>query len=325
MRHVDASSTVRLNAEAVGESDLDSRLLIHIGYPKTATTWLQTRVFPLDVEGWFQSIGNRRSILTSFVTVNGFRFDPCIARAPFEDDLEGAVSRGRIPVISHERLAGIGPSGGYDAQPIAERLARTFPRARVLIVIREQERMVLSTWQQYVREGGACSLRRYLDPPRDDNVPLFQFEQFEYDALINYYRQLFTPERVCVLPMEQLARSPQAFLRALAEFARVEAGPHIDHSTVYTGLSGLSLAILRRLNYVVGRNDVNPTAPFRGHRRIGNLLTRFDRAVPKGISGLPTRLATSRVRRMIGDRYQQSNIATAQLTGLDLATLGYQC
>ena len=307
------------------QSDLDSRLLIHIGYPKTATTWLQTRVFPLDLDGWFQPIGDRRSILTTFVTADGFRFDPCIARATLERDLQGAVSGGRLPVISHERLAGIGSSGGYDAQPIADRLARTFPGGRVLIVIREQERMVLSTWQQYVREGGACSLKRYLDPPRDDNLPLFRFEQFEYDALIDYYRQRFTPQRVCVLPLELLARSPQTFVRTLAEFAGVHATPEIDYSTVYAGLSGLSLAILRRLNYVAGRNDVNPTAPFRGHRRIGNLLKRLDRAVPERVSALPTRLGTSRVRRLVGDRYRLSNMSTSELTGLDLSDLGYRC
>jgi hypothetical protein len=309
----------------VEQSDLDSRLLIHIGYPKTATTWLQTRVFPLDLDGWFQPIGDRRSILTTFVTADGFRFDPCIARATLERDLRGAVSGGRVPVISHERLAGIGSSGGYDAQPIADRLARTFPEARVLIVIREQERMVLSTWQQYVREGGACSLKRYLDPPRDDNLPLFRFEQFEYDAIINYYRQRFTPQRVCVLPLELLARTPHTFVRTLGEFAGVSTTPEIDYSAVYAGLSGLSLAILRRMNYVVGRNDVNPAAPFRGHRRIGNLLTRLDRVVPERVSAVPTWLGTSRVRHLVGDRYRLSNVTTSELTKLDLAGLGYRC
>ena len=307
------------------ESNLDSRLLLHIGYPKTATTWLQTQVFPVDLEGWFHLVGTRQSILTNFVTVNGFRFDPSSAMATFEDELKASVSSRRVPVISHERLAGIGPSGGYDAQPIADRLARTFPRARVLIVIREQRKMLLSSWQQYVREGGACSLRRYLDPPRDDNIPLFRYEQFEYDALIDYYRQLFSPERVCVIPLEQLARKPEAFLRTLTEFAGVDASTEIDFSTVYLGLSGLSLAILRRLNYVVGRNDVNPAAPVRGHRRIGNVLARFDGVVPRSISGLPTRLAASRVKKMVGDRYRRSNIGTAELTGLDLRSFGYQC
>lgn len=322
---MEVSQTSEPPKPAKGRSDGDSHLLIHVGYPKTATTWLQTRVFPLDVEGWFRLTGTRGSILTTFVTVNGFRFDPCIARATFEGDLTDSVAHGRIPVISHERLAGMAPSGGYDAQSIADRLARTFPKARVLIVIREQERMLLSTWQQYVREGGACSLRRYLDPPRDDSVPLFRYEQFEYDALIDYYHRLFTPERVCVLPLELLAASPLTFMRTLAEFSGVDVTPDIDFSTVYVGLSGLSLAILRRLNYVVGRNDVNPTAPLRGHRRIGNLLTRLDRAIPESISGFPLRRATSRVRQMVGDRYRQSNIATSELTALDLATLGYRC
>jgi hypothetical protein len=30
------------------------------------------------------------------------------------------------------------------------------------------------------------------------------------------------------------------------------------------------------------------------------------------------------VRQIVGDRYRPSNIATSELTGMDLATLGYQ-
>jgi hypothetical protein len=306
------------------KSDLDSHLLIHIGYPKTATTWLQKRVFPLDVEGWFRPIGTRESILSSFVTMDGFRFDPSVAREAFDDDLADAVSSRRLPVISHERLAGSAHSGGYDAQSIADRLARTFPGARVLIVIREQGQMLVSSWQQYVREGGACSLRRYLDPPRDGRVPLFRYEQFEYDALISYYHRLFTPERVRVLPLEQLAQGPDTFLRTLTEFAGLDAAIEVDYSRVYTSLSGLSLAILRRLNYIIGRDSVNPPAPMRGHARMGDLLTRLDPAIPNWILELATEPTTSRVREIIGDRYRRSNIATSELTGMDLGALGYR-
>jgi hypothetical protein len=257
--------------------------------------------------------------------MHGFRFDPYVARAAFEDELKASVSSRRIPVISLERLAGTAHSGGYDAPSIADRLARTFPRARVLIVIREQEQMLLSSWQQYVRDGGACPLRGYLDPPRDGRVPLFRYEQFEYDALIDYYYRLFTPERVCVLPLEELARSPEGFLRSLSRFAGAEATVDIDQSRVYVSLSSLSLGILRRLNYVVGRDSVNPAAPIRGHGRLGDLLTRLDRALPSRISGFATRRASARVRRIVGDRYCVSNIATTQLTGKPLASLGYRC
>ncbi len=311
--------------KAMTRNDIDSHLLIHIGYPKTATTWLQSRVFPIDVDGWFRLIGTRHSILAHFVSVNGFRFDPRAARETFEPELTQVVLSGRMPVISHERLAGTAHSGGCDAQPIADRLARTFPDARVLIVLREQTLMLASNWHQYIREGGACSLRRYLNPPGDGRVPLFRYEQFEYDGLVRHYQQLFTPERVCVLPFEMLARDPRRFLQDLAMFVGAPFTPDIDYSRVYASLSGLSLGILRRLNYVIGRDSVNPTAPLRGHGRVGDFLARVDRAIPHRLSTLPTRMAVSRVRQMVGDRYIASNIITAQITGLDLASYGYRC
>lgn len=309
----------------MGPNDVDSHLLIHIGYPKTATTWLQSRVFPLDTQAWFRAIGTRQAILDGFVRINGFRFDACTVRETFDDEIREAASSGRVPVISHERLAGTPHSGGSDAQPIADRLARTFPNARVLIVIREQDRMVLSSWQQYVREGGVCSLRRYLDPPGDGRVPLFRYEQFEYDALIHYYHRLLSADRVRVLPLELLARDPRGFVRAIGDFVGADVIPDIDYSPLYESLSGTSVAILKRLNYLIGRDSVNPTAPLRGHARIGDLLTYLDRAVPSNISSFPTTLAKRRVRGILRDRYRASNQATSQLTGLDLSGFGYRC
>jgi hypothetical protein len=74
-------------------------------------------------------------------------------------EFERCERGGLIPMVSSERLSGNPHSGGYDSAVLAERLHQVFPGARVLVMIREQRSMILSSWAQYVRVGGACLLR----------------------------------------------------------------------------------------------------------------------------------------------------------------------
>ena len=98
-----------------------------------------------------------------------------------------------MPVLSHERLSGYPHSGGFDSRAIAERLATVLPGARILIVVREQRSMIHSNYHQYVRDGGACPLHRYLQPPQPSmrRMPGFAAEFFAYDRLVETYRSHF--------------------------------------------------------------------------------------------------------------------------------------
>ena len=61
-------------------------------------------------------------------------------------------------MVSFPRLSGHPYSGGYDSRMIADRVAEVFPEARILIVIREQRSMIVSTYKQYVNAGGEARL-----------------------------------------------------------------------------------------------------------------------------------------------------------------------
>src|SRR5215218_14466 len=111
------------------------RPLLHIGYHKTGTTFLQRRVFP---EPGFSLVAGAKALRPAFVVGDPFGFDPMLVRETFRPAIEKVRERDLVPVLSAERLSGNPHSGGYDSKQIAERLAATFPEARVLIVIREQ-------------------------------------------------------------------------------------------------------------------------------------------------------------------------------------------
>jgi hypothetical protein len=83
---------------------------------------------------------------------------------------------------------------------IADRLRALFSDARILICIREQKKVILSCYNQYIKKGGAISISSYLNVSDRTRVPLFDFRHFMYHRLISYYQQIFGRDRVLVLP-----------------------------------------------------------------------------------------------------------------------------
>ena len=234
------------------------RPLLHIGYHKTGTTWLQRHVFGDPMAGFSQMGGAQR-----LIAVNAFDFRPKRIRKQMERQMGRAQAQGLVPVLSSERLSGEPHFGGYDSELIADRLAAVFPDARILMVVREQTSMFLSIYKEYIRRGGAATLRQYLATPRDGYwLPQFRFEFLEYHRLIRYYQDLFGAESVKVLPYELLRAQPGAFLGQIGEFVGVPvAQPQLRPMNV--SLSAFALALKRHANrYFVLDGPVNPAPPF---------------------------------------------------------------
>src|SRR5438094_721969 len=102
-----------------------SEPLIHIGYHKTGSTWLQEQVF-CDERFGFVSTDGPLPIDEAFVALNPFTFSAEQARALFSGLLRSAADKALVPVISHERLSGDVGTGGVDSRMIADRLHETF-------------------------------------------------------------------------------------------------------------------------------------------------------------------------------------------------------
>lgn len=301
------------------------RPLLHIGYHKTGTTWLQKRVFP-DESAGFSYVGDPRAVLRNFFPPNPFDFDPAVARRRFRGRVDAAEARGLVPVISHERISGSPYAGGHDSRTTADRLGVVFPKARVLVTVREQADMILSVYKQYVQWGGAASLPKFLSPPPGVNrLPVFRHAFYEYHHLIGYYRDLFGDENVLVLPYELLRSRPGEFLESIDDFLGIPAAePVLDRANV--SLSALSLALKRRANRFFVRDGLNP-APFfdvgRANKILSRACRRLDEVVPSDLLKRHDLRWRRFVEREVGDRYAESNAITARMTGIDLGAFGY--
>jgi len=309
------------------------RPVVHVGYHKTGTTWLQRTLFADPASGFASPLSKGTDIPRELIEPSALEFDADACRAALRPPLEAAREAGLVPVLSSERLAGAPHSGGYDSKELADRIRAVFPDARVLIAIREQRSMVLSTYKQYVRAGGPCPLGDYLDPPERGRprVPAFSFAHFEYHRLIAHYRDLFGAGDVLVLPYELLASRPRELVERLLGFCELDPGaqtlerlPYAERSN--EGLSGVGVAFKRRLNPLLSRDRLNPRPLVRlpdADRRLVRWTAAVDARAPERLKARVDAALRERVAARVGDRYRESNARTRELTGLDLEHLDY--
>jgi hypothetical protein len=306
----------------LSRTDKDMRPLLHIGYHKTGTTWLQRYVFGDPGSGFSQISGAQR-----LIAVEAFDFRPKRLRRQMGRKVDQTQAQGLVPVLSSERLSGEPHFGGYDSEVIAERLAAVFPTARILVIIREQTSMFLSIYKEYVRRGGAASLRQYLAIPSDGYwMPQFRFEFLEYHRLIRYYQNLFGADSVMVLPYELLKSQPGAFLGRIGEFVGIQAvQPQVR--SVNVSVSAFALGLKRQANrYFVLDGPVNPAPPFDfpgSNAMLERICRMLDPKLPVALRDRAERLWRRHAAREVGTRYAESNAVTAGLTGLDLRAFGY--
>ena len=190
-------------------------LLIHPGLHKTGTSWLQERLFA--DRRLFNSLLSHDEIDRLIVRPHDFIFDAEVARN--EVTSRRTDKAHIIDVISSEILVGNPAFGSRDATLLAARLREVAGPAKVLLTIRSQREMLRSVYQQYVKRGGALDIHRFLVPDHEPGYFGFDANLFAFHHYATLYERFFGRENVLVLPQEILAAEPEAFVRALLDFA----------------------------------------------------------------------------------------------------------
>lgn len=186
------------------------KVLIHLGYPKAASTWFK--------ENFFQKVENSQfiqgdTIINHIIKPHAFKFDSNTEKKFFKQNYNSKI------IISESMLSGsllmTGNNGIYTME-IGRRLKRTFPEAQIIIIIRNQPDIIASSYLEYIKKGGSYGINKYLC--RDINIPLkFCFEFFEYDQLIGFYHELFDEKNVHVFLFENFNRNPLFFLQNIKD------------------------------------------------------------------------------------------------------------
>jgi hypothetical protein len=199
---------------------MNTDVVIHVGYGKTATTWLQDRVFAGLGEEAF--LGKYDSYFPDWLLRLNYLDD--FAFSSKKEDLRVeilSVIRGRRrAIISSEAFTNL----GVIYQQI-ERMKFVFDNPRIVLVLRNPIDWLVSNYKYCVEyEQFNRPLESYIDfgtmrtPFALEKRAPFYVPDFYYTEVAARYRNAFGSDRVLVLRYEDLVLRPRAFGEALSRF-----------------------------------------------------------------------------------------------------------
>jgi hypothetical protein len=304
--------------------------LVHIGWPKTGTTWLQSEVFIPEL-GYVQPF-TREDVIRELVLPDQLDFNSGDLRRRWDGRLRVPPPEDHVPVVSHERLCGV-LQNRLESIIFAERVVTGIPNAKIFVVVREQRAAMLASWQQYIRDGGnpgSGPAVRNLEDYFGDNTsrgsvlpPPGDLRYFEYHRLIEWYVHRVGPSRVLVLPFELLRRSPDDFLTRLSRFAGAPPNRALPNPRASNeAWAPMSYQLKRWLNYVGDRSRYSESRWSR-YQVVMSLAYRFDNLLPFWVQQIGSTKMRTSVETIAGKHFVKSNRRLAEIVPWNPAEFGY--
>lgn len=282
---------------------------IHIGFPKTATTFLQERVFPrLADQLLYVGRGESATLLEPLIAYDDSVFDADGVRR----QIERVFARGAKTLCSYEPLTGLHYQSAFANRTQIARRLREVGFDRAIITVRNQFDALESAYKQYVKSGGTLQFDDYITFDSSRQRYLYP-EYFEYFSIYRLYAEIFGPENVLILQYEQLGS--RAFVRELCRFLE-EAPFDIEQARpVNSSLSCSKTRILRVLNHFT-YSAYQPS-----HLISRRISTDFCHRLLRRLPLLNARQSFLEpgMRAAIAEFYRESNQALQRSAGITLA------
>lgn len=189
-----------------------SKTLIHIGYPKAGSTFLQN---------WFLAhpkIRSKHNTIAGFESINEIYEFSC------ENDILDieyfAISNEMLSVWF--KLEGVGINAKpFDIKQYQKNicclLKHILPESKLLIVTRGYEETIKSFYSEYIKYGG----HHYFDEYLKLFGPMFE-EYLDFNYIINLYEENFGKQHLLVIPFEMLQNDPLKFIQLIENFLELE-------------------------------------------------------------------------------------------------------
>lgn len=300
--------------------------VVHIGYARTGSTWMQQIVFPR-MRGVANAYdrGLWRDLSWKLATGEDEAYFDQTLRA-FVAEFEGR-HEGETCVFSQEMISGywLDPRGSMERN--ARRLKAVFDEARIVLVVRRQDTIVPALYGLYNRTGGHRPLSDLLEGKQLEGWS-WDRSYLEYDVVADRYAALYGDENLRVLPYELSQADPDAFLAALAEACGGDG--YEDEGAlrrrVNASFSPPTARILRAWNANLVQSQFN-SSPRLGARsgavRVHQVLNeRVDPLFRRIDWPWPSRADRSRLAAL-AETYAESNRRLQARTPYALADLGY--
>lgn len=259
------------------------RVFLHLGLPKTATSYLQTIIWSnrdrLRERGIVVPGAERRDHLWSSRTV---REQPSHERAP--EHQRGAWSRVReelassagTGLVSHEFFAA---ASAEQAVAMVDALAPA--EVHLVVTAREPLGLFTASWQESLKNGSTTPMAEYARSVSERPTDIWDWRTLDLRLVLERWTAAVPPERVHVLVLDPSAPREDVWHRFAGVVGFATDGIDLSGSFPNTSMGVAEAETLRRVN---GR------------------LTGFGNAFDKGVY-LRTYLADERLVPRDGERF----------------------
>jgi hypothetical protein len=208
-------------------------MIVHIGFHKTGTTFLQKKLFP-SLDGI-----NYKNYAESEILLKSIYDDTTVE---YKNSDSQTLNLPENTLLSYEGLVGKFCTGHYSYE-IALRLKQAGV-TKILITIRRRDKMLESLYRQYVQLGGVLSASNFIKSRK-----YFRWSYLDYRTLINHYIDLFGNQNVLVLCQEELNKDIESVIKKLENFLPVRHTRKKVYDRENRSLSFWSIHLLRFVNY----------------------------------------------------------------------------
>ncbi len=259
-----------------------SKIVLHIGFPRTATTWLQSN-FHSSEEVIYLGIFNPRSMyklrwqfesLDTVIRAIKGKIEHCdIDPVELEKDFENFVKtlpeyrQEQTIVMSNETISRPWSQNPNWRSDFVATVSRYFPTAEILITTRTQAGIASSLYRGYWYGGGRQTMREWLESGGGSYDVSF-WSRWDisslYEALAEFYEN-----RMVVIPFEYLKTNPGAYYSEIANLTGM--GQYVnDHSKVMNqsvkkNPDGLLVNLIKKLSRKVDDEMGEPRSRSRDH------------------------------------------------------------
>jgi hypothetical protein len=233
---------------------LTRRAFLHIGLPKTGTTYLQhalwTNKDALRADGvLLPGVHRRRHLLASL----DVRQDPKLARrsgdvsAPWQGLVAECQAWDGTVVISHEFF---GAASTEQVARVRDSLAGF--EVHVLVTARSMTGLGPSRWQEWVKSGGKLGIDAY--PPRKDYDPTDEWGwgSFDLASILERWGSVVAHPRIHVLPVDPSLPANDLWLRFADVLGLDGSRFPVSSAPVNRSLGVVEVELLRRVNPFLG-------------------------------------------------------------------------
>jgi hypothetical protein len=307
-------------------------LFIHIGLPKSASTYLQSEIFP------------------NLDCLNIPRFDPNINKL-FEDyfhrpsldytsDVNALLSQSNGQVIFSNERPDIYTSDSRLRSTFTQMYKHLFPGAKIILIIRRQDNFIESLYANMVMNGAWYSPLFYIGKksysmrnPKVMRFPTVNLDYLDWLEHVTELHSLFGKENVLVLPFELLTESSTKFVKKITDFMNIPYPTSLPPAKkVNNSLCTGAIHFRRILNRFIN-SETNPfyfliENPFRNSNN--NLLKTISKYINFNYPlkyffrvNCNKKIYSNKIRQEILHNYSNSNQLLQKLIDTDLEKYGY--